>query len=88
MLGKFDFVLLFKQVAATILSHERVKLLIRLPTHSPGRFFAANQLKLTLAHIAMHYEIEPIEKRPANKWFVGSMAPPLGETLRVRRRKI
>ncbi|KAH8886988.1 cytochrome P450 [Thozetella sp. PMI_491] len=45
------------------------------PNACPGRFFAANQLKLTLAHIALHYEIEPIAQRPANRWFVGSMAP-------------
>lgn len=59
-----------------------------LSTSSPGRFFAANQLKLTLAHIALYYEIEPIAARPVNKWFVGSMSPPLGDTLRVRRRKV
>ncbi len=54
---------------------------------SPGRFFAANQLKLTLAHIAMLYEIEPLPKRPETRWFAGSMTPPMSETLRVRRRK-
>lgn len=54
---------------------------------SPGRFFAANQLKLTLAHVALHYDIEPVAERPANKWFVGSMAPPMWSTLRVRRRR-
>ncbi len=54
---------------------------------SPGRFFAANQLKLTLAYIMKNYEIEPIAKRPETKWFAGSMAPPMHETMRVRRRK-
>ncbi|KAI1412065.1 cytochrome P450 [Hypoxylon sp. FL1857] len=53
----------------------------------PGRFFAANQLKITLAHIALLYEIEPIPERPVNKWFFGHIAPPMHETLRVRRRK-
>ncbi|KAJ8128001.1 hypothetical protein O1611_g5634 [Lasiodiplodia mahajangana] len=54
----------------------------------PGRFFAANQLKIALGHIALLYEIEPIPKRPTNMWFFGHIAPPLTETLRVRRRKM
>ncbi|KAK9773237.1 putative Cytochrome P450 [Seiridium cardinale] len=53
----------------------------------PGRFFAANQLKIALAHIVRHYEIHPIAKRPVNRWFFGHIAPPLHETLRVRRKK-
>ncbi|KAH8668751.1 cytochrome P450 [Xylariales sp. PMI_506] len=53
----------------------------------PGRFFASHQLKIALAHIALRYEIEPISTRPVNKWFFGHIAPPLSETLRVRRRK-
>ncbi|KAL8377290.1 hypothetical protein RB595_008126 [Gaeumannomyces hyphopodioides] len=57
------------------------------PNACPGRFFAANQLKLTLAYIALHYEIQPIAERPPNKWFVGSIAPPMWETLKIRRRK-
>ncbi|KAI0148651.1 cytochrome P450 [Xylariaceae sp. FL1272] len=54
----------------------------------PGRFFATNQLKIALGHIALLYEIEPMPERPVNKWFFGHIAPPLTETLRVRRRKI
>jgi hypothetical protein len=54
---------------------------------SPGRFFAAQQLKLVLAYIAMNYEIEPIAQRPANHWFVGSSGPPLETTIRIRRRE-
>ncbi|KAI5923016.1 cytochrome P450 [Camillea tinctor] len=54
----------------------------------PGRFFAANQLKIALAHIVWLYEIEPIARRPENKWFFGHIAPPMRDTLRVRRRKI
>ncbi|KAK8095966.1 cytochrome P450 [Apiospora kogelbergensis] len=53
----------------------------------PGRFFAANQMKIALGHIALRYEIEPIPVRPTNRWFFGHIAPPLGETLRVRRRR-
>ncbi|KAI0202920.1 cytochrome P450, partial [Astrocystis sublimbata] len=52
----------------------------------PGRFFAANQLKIALGHIALLYEIEVIPTKPENKWFFGHIAPPLTETIRVRRR--
>ncbi|KAK7989928.1 Vacuolar calcium ion transporter [Apiospora arundinis] len=44
----------------------------------PGRFFAANQMKIALGHIALRYEIEPIPVRPVNRWFFGHIAPPLG----------
>lgn len=63
-----------------------IKMNFTKSTTSPGRFFAANQLKLTLAHIALNYEMKPISHRPVNKWFVGSIAPPLVETIMVRRR--
>ncbi|KAI1746961.1 cytochrome P450 [Xylaria castorea] len=52
----------------------------------PGRFFATNQLKIALGHIALLYEIEPVSERPVNRWFFGHIAPPLTATLRVRRR--
>ncbi|KAL7619650.1 hypothetical protein AAE478_010191 [Parahypoxylon ruwenzoriense] len=54
----------------------------------PGRFFAANQLKIALAHIALLYEIEEITERPANKWLFGHLGPPMSKTLRVKRRKV
>ncbi|KAI2635828.1 cytochrome P450 [Hypomontagnella submonticulosa] len=54
----------------------------------PGRFFAANQLKIALAHISLLYEIEPIRERPVNPWFFGHIGPPMSETLRVRRRAV
>ncbi|KAI1349019.1 cytochrome P450 [Xylaria sp. FL0043] len=54
----------------------------------PGRFFATNQLKIALGHIALLYDIEPIAERPVNPWIWGHIAPPLTETLRVRRRKV
>ncbi|TAQ83153.1 hypothetical protein B7494_g8525, partial [Chlorociboria aeruginascens] len=46
----------------------------------PGRFFAAQQMKLVLAHIALFYEMRAGEgPRPQNRGFVGSVAPPMGE---------
>ncbi|KAL9114712.1 MAG: hypothetical protein Q9227_001390 [Pyrenula ochraceoflavens] len=53
----------------------------------PGRFFASQQLKLLLAHIFMLYDIEPISQRPRNRWLNNTIAPPVRETLRIRRRK-
>lgn len=55
--------------------------------HSPGRFFAAQQLKLMLAYIALHYEIRPLEKRPSNVQVSDFSFPPLEATLEVRRRR-
>jgi cytochrome P450 len=43
----------------------------------PGRFFAANELKLMLAHIVMNYDVK-LEKegeRPEDMWFMSSCIP-------------
>jgi hypothetical protein len=57
-----------------------------LMTYSPGRFFAANQLKLLLAQIVTNYEIEPIAVRPENKWLNNTIGPPIFDSIRIRRR--
>lgn len=57
-------------------------------TYSPGRFFAANQLKILLAHITLAYDIEPIAQRPKNPWLNNSIGPPISAKLRVRRRPV
>jgi len=53
---------------------------------SPGRFFAANQLKLLLAQIVLGYDIQPIDERPQNPWLNNSIGPPMWAKLRIRRR--
>lgn len=53
----------------------------------PGRFFAANELKLLLAYIALNYEVEPLPERPAGMWIGETVLPPMKATIRVRRRK-
>ncbi|MCJ1343408.1 hypothetical protein MMC31_001601 [Peltigera leucophlebia] len=53
----------------------------------PGRFFAANQLKLLLANISSMYDIEPIPIRPQNPWLNNSIGPPISAKFRVRRRQ-
>ncbi|KAK7041459.1 hypothetical protein VNI00_009325 [Paramarasmius palmivorus] len=52
----------------------------------PGRFFAANELKLILAHLVMNYEIQPIETRPPNTPLGDVNIPPLKATMKIRRR--
>ena len=52
----------------------------------PGRFFAANELKLMLAHIVTHYDFELTDSRPRNKWFGLNRIPPMQARIRVKRR--
>lgn len=52
----------------------------------PGRFFAANELKLMLAHMLLHYDFEMKGSRPENKWMGTTMIPPMDATMRVRKR--
>lgn len=53
----------------------------------PGRFFAAAELKLMLAHMVMDYDFEMQESRPRNMWFAINRVPPLKATVRIRRRE-
>ncbi|QBZ65564.1 hypothetical protein PoMZ_12526 [Pyricularia oryzae] len=52
----------------------------------PGRFFAATELKLLLAHMLLGYDIEP-RQRPRNKWYGIGRVPDMEATVRIRRRK-
>lgn len=53
----------------------------------PGRYFAADVMRLMLASMVKDYEIEPLGRRPPSKWMLDTVMPPAGATLRVRRRK-
>ncbi|EKG17873.1 Cytochrome P450 [Macrophomina phaseolina MS6] len=53
----------------------------------PGRFFAANVMKLVLAHVAMEYDIKPLAKRPENVLYSDISAPPDKAEIEVRRRR-
>ena len=58
--------------------------------YSPGRFFAANQLKAIMAHIVLNYDLKigGDGKRPENLYLAANMIPdPKGEIL-FRKRKI
>jgi cytochrome P450 len=54
----------------------------------PGRFFAANELKLILAHLVLSYDIElmPMDSRPRNQWIGHNRVPPFEAKVRIRRR--
>ena len=54
---------------------------------SPGRWFAAHELKLLLASIVLHYEIGVLDERPVTKFISDTPLPPFGGKLKVRRRK-
>ncbi|KIV98586.1 uncharacterized protein PV09_09620 [Verruconis gallopava] len=52
----------------------------------PGRFLVSHELKLLLAYVTMHYDIESLESRPPNTWFGQHIIPPMKATIRIRRR--
>jgi cytochrome P450 len=52
----------------------------------PGRFFAANELKLMLAHLVLSYDIDLGGERPRNSWFGLNRVPPLQATIRIKKR--
>ena len=54
--------------------------------HSPGRFFAANELKAMLAYIVVHYDLKVTgadpAARPPNVYFANTVLPnPKGQVL-------
>ncbi|KAJ8081512.1 hypothetical protein PM082_007357 [Marasmius tenuissimus] len=53
----------------------------------PGRFFAANQLKLIMANLVLDYDVQPLPSRPVNTPLGDVMIPPIRATMKIRRRK-
>jgi cytochrome P450 len=54
----------------------------------PGRFFAANELKLLLAYMILNYDIEMLKERPAGRWVGQVSLPAMKATIKVRRRNV
>ncbi|KAK3373123.1 putative cytochrome P450 [Lasiosphaeria ovina] len=52
----------------------------------PGRFFAASELKIMLAHVLLNYDLEMQPARPHNRWVGIACLPPMEATIRVKRR--
>ena len=55
---------------------------------SPGRFFAANELKAILAHILLNYDVKMANGggRPENMWFGRSALPNTKAEMLFRKR--
>jgi cytochrome P450 len=51
----------------------------------PGRFFAANELKLLLAYMFQNYEFENQPERPPYKWIGTTLLPPMTHKVKFRR---
>ncbi|KAJ8081622.1 hypothetical protein PM082_007468 [Marasmius tenuissimus] len=51
----------------------------------PGRFFAANVLKLIMANLLLNYEIQRLDTRPPNQQFGDVRLPSKQQTMRIRR---
>ncbi|PPQ82607.1 hypothetical protein CVT25_007121 [Psilocybe cyanescens] len=55
----------------------------------PGRFLAASQLKATLAHVLLNYDVELANKdgsRPKSIWTMGQVAPNMTADVKFRKR--
>ena len=64
-------------------------LLLTRRTNSPGRFFAANELKIMLAYLVLNYDIKFEEegKRPANIRFGPADLPSHSAQVLFRKRR-
>ena len=54
----------------------------------PGRFFAANELKLLLAYMIQNYDFEFLETRPPSNWMGPVLLPPMKATIKIRKRHL
>ncbi|KAI9830674.1 MAG: hypothetical protein M1826_004503 [Phylliscum demangeonii] len=53
----------------------------------PGRFFAANEIKLLIAYIVLNYDVQHIASRKPNDWMAEVVLPPRAATIMVRRKR-
>ena len=64
--------------------------LCSLPTSSPGRFFASNEMKAMLAYIVLTYDVK-LERegmRPPNEWYGHHLVPNMKGKVMFRKRRI
>ncbi|KAJ7042980.1 cytochrome P450 [Mycena alexandri] len=54
----------------------------------PGRFFAANNIKMILAQILLNYDIQPFPSRPPNISLGDISVVPVKATMMIRRRNV
>ncbi len=81
---------------AEVLKHKNLSMVTTSETYlpfshgrhaCPGRFFAANELKLLIAYLVLNYDIKPLAVRPDNFWLADTPLPPMRATIQVRRKK-
>ncbi|KAI0414253.1 putative cytochrome P450 [Xylaria grammica] len=53
----------------------------------PGRFFAAVELKIILAHMLLMYDFEMLPVKPEDSWVGITRLPPLKANIRVKRKR-
>jgi len=53
----------------------------------PGRFFAAQEMKLMLAYLVQNYDVEKLSTKVESKVMVGTAKPDINLKIRVKRRK-
>lgn len=58
-----------------------------MPLSSPGRFFAANNIKMILAHLLLNYDVQPFDTRPPNISIGDISVVPVNANMTVRRRE-
>lgn len=61
--------------------------MLTIDLRSPGRWFAAHAMKLIIGYILVNYDIEPLNKRPANSIIGQTIIPPLHVPIRIRPRR-
>jgi cytochrome P450 len=54
----------------------------------PGRFFAAQQMKLMLVYLVQNYDVEKLSTKIENKFMVGTSKPDANLKIKVKRRKV
>lgn len=52
----------------------------------PGRYFAAHEMKLMLAHLVQNYDVERLATRPLQEAIMETKLPSQSTEIRVRRR--
>lgn len=53
----------------------------------PGRFFAALEMKLVLAYVVTHYDVEYLPQRPAQSCIMETKLPSKNVNIKIRRRR-
>ena len=67
----------------------RTNLTVAIAFDSPGRFFAANEMKAILAYIVLNYDlkIDGDGKRPANIYYANEIIPAVDGMVLFRKRQ-